>query len=253
MSVWRSTNSAHSVAAVACVLAAALTLAGCVSHRRPVMTAAVPPVVASEGRQHAVHASSPPPSLSVPPTAASGGSRVATIPAATLLVAADFGRTFRQVGGPYPVSAMPNPFLGCGLDGLPGNDNLIASVGAGFVEGVDGIGAVADESVLRFSTGGAHQTMTAINALLNGECAARFQVVSRRLGGDESVLLRSSDLSVALSQYAHGTILYYAIVRHGDYLAWITLADEFVRTDRTNLAIAAAHESETRLCATIGC
>jgi len=109
------------------------------------------------------------------------------------------------------------------------------------------------ESVMRFRPGAAHQTMTAIGQLMAGACAGPFQVLRRDLGGDESLLITSSDPSAVVPQAAHGMALYYAVERRGDYLVWVTLVDQARKTGQENFVGTLASHAAQRTCAAVTC
>ena len=109
------------------------------------------------------------------------------------------------------------------------------------------------DSVLRYASGGAHRTLAAVDALMAGSCAGRYQVIGRALGGDESLLLHSTDLSVVQPQAAHGREIYYAVVRKGDYLLWIALINPSQASGQVARATTLAHRALQRLCAAVTC
>jgi hypothetical protein len=193
----------------------------------------------------------PTPSPAVTPSPADGPARRDTIPLGALLTPADLRPVFAGLGSPYAQPDFPNPFLGCGPDGLPGGQQFTGVVGAAFTGG--GGSLVGGESVIRFQPGGAHLTMTAISQLMAGACAGPFQVLRRDLGGDESILVTSSDGSAVGPEAIHGVALYYAIERRGDYLVWVTLVDEARKTGQAGLAATLAIGAAQRACAAVTC
>src|SRR6185369_9908155 len=123
-----------------------------------------------------------------------------SIAATALLTIADLQPSFtREESFDAPWS--PNPFLGCGPDGLPGNQQPLAAIGVGF-------------------TGGD---------------------VRQSLFGGETVI----------PQAAHGVALYYAIIRQGDYLVWVTLIDQSHEAAPTDVASTLARRGSQRLCAVV--
>ena len=148
---------------------------------------------------------------------------------------------------------MSNSFLECGPDSLPGGDQPVASLATGASAGQAPDESLGIDSVLRFASGGAHRTMVAIDALVAGSCAGRYQVVSRALGGDESLLLHPTDPSAVLPQVTPGKDIYYAIVRKGDYLVWIALINARQTSGQAARASTLAHRALQRLCASVAC
>src|SRR5439155_14749102 len=97
------------------------------------------------------------------------------------------------------------------------------------------------------------RAMVAIDTMVAGSCTAHYQVLPRTLGGDESLLLHSTDLSVVQVQAAHGREIYYAVVRKGDYLVWITLINASQTSGQTARATTLAHRALQRLCGAVAC
>ncbi|WP_426502808.1 hypothetical protein ACPPVO_34910 [Dactylosporangium sp. McL0621] len=223
--------------AVAVVVAGVLVLPRTGTRHAPAPAASLTPT-----------ATSPAPN---PSTSAAPSLGAAVIPPSALLSATDFGGGFTASGGVFAAPAVPNPFIGCGPDGLPGDDQPVAGMGAG--AGQQQNGSQGSDSVLRFAGGGAHRAMVAIDALVAGSCAGHYQVVDRTLGGDESLLLHSTDLSVVQPQAAHGREIYYAVVRKGDYLVWIALINPSQASGQTARATTLAHRALQRLCAAVAC
>lgn len=211
---------------------------------------AVGPAASQSQRPHTP--TTPPPTPTTPTTPGQPTRPVeqGTIPPGALLTTADLTPTFTGLNSPYTQPYSPNPFLGCGPDGLPGTRPFTDVVGAGFT----GDGSLhGGESILLFAPGAAHQTMTAISQLTAGTCAVPFQILRRDLGGDESLLITSSDPSTVTAQAAHGIALYYGIERRGDYLIWVTLIDQTHKTGQANLAATLTTHAAQQLCTTVMC
>jgi hypothetical protein len=194
---------------------------------------------------------SPVPSTGPTTGATTGATQQGTIPPAALLTIVDLRPTFSGLESPFAQPYTPNPFIGCGPDGLPGAQQFMDVVGSGFTGGTGSL--LGGESLIRFQPGAAHQTITAISQLMAGACAGPFQVVRRNLGGDESILISSSDPNTVLPQAAHGMALYYGIERRGDYLVWITLVDQAQQTGQASLAATLTTRAAAQLCATVRC
>jgi hypothetical protein len=163
-----------------------------------------------------------------------------------VLTAADVAPTFTGVDT-FPAPYVPNPFLGCGIDGVPGTAQPIAATGGAFL----GSEIIGGESVLRFDPGAAQRAMNAINELVTGPCQG-FASASLT-GGDAGILLASTDGGIVVPEAAHGVALVYAIVRYGDYLVWITLISQTPDTALTESATTLAERAGVRLCAVVGC
>lgn len=232
---------AGTVAAVAVVAVVAVLL---------LANAALPRGGAPAASPSSAQAASP--SVTPSPSDPSAGPvRQGTITSDALLNPADLEPVFAGPASPYAQPYSPNPFVGCGPDGLPGAQRFTDVMGAGFVGG--GGTLSGGESVMRFGPGAAHQTMTAVSQLVAGACAGPFQVLRRDLGGDESLLITSSDPSAVLPQAAHGRALYYAIERRGDYLVWVTLVDQARKTGQENFVGTLAIHAAQRMCAAVTC
>jgi hypothetical protein len=176
-----------------------------------------------------------------------------TISPSALLPASDFGSGFSPSGKGSAGLALPNPFLGCGPDGLPGGYLPVVSLGMSTYRGQAPNGSQGSETVLRFASGDAHRAMVAIDALVAGSCVGHYQVVGRALGGDESLLLYSADQSVVAAEYIHGKEMYYAIVRKGNYLMWIALTNSSQANEQAAHATTLAQRTLQSLCSTVVC
>jgi len=224
------------------VASVVLALAGCTAGT---VTAAGPP---TPTRDLPTASGTPTPSATQPTSTAQAPSIAAT----ALLTIADLQPSFtREESFDAPWS--PNPFLGCGPDGLPGNQQPLAAIGVGFTGGDVRQSLFGGESVMRFGTNGAHLTVAAINQLISGPCAGRYQIVGTSLGGAESVLVQSNDPETVIPQAAHGVALYYAIIRQGAYLVWVTLIDQSHEAAPTDVASTLARRGSQRLCAAVSC
>jgi hypothetical protein len=172
--------------------------------------------------------------------------------AAALLTVGDLRPAFTGVEEPFSVPYAPNPFLGCGIDGMLGGQSATAVVATGFTnDKPDAL--LGGESIMRFHAGGAHRTVTAIKQLIANNCGGRYSLLSTTLGGDESLLLESTDVGTVLPQFAHGVALYYAIVRNGDYLIWLALASSVREAVPTDLPRSLARRGSRRLCLAVTC
>jgi hypothetical protein len=198
-------------------------------------------------------AQSPPvtPSPTVPPSRTAEPTRQGTIPPGALLTAADLRPTFSGLDSPFAQPYSANPFMACGPDGLPDGQQYTDAAGAQF-SGGDGA-LRGGEAILRFEPGAAHQTMTAISQLVAGACAGPFQVLRRDLGGDESILITSSDGSTVVPQAAHGMAIYFGFERRGDYLVWVTLVDEASKSGQADLAATLTIHAAQRACTAVTC
>ena len=243
----RLAMTAATVAVVAVVAVVLLANAAFPRGAGPAVPPAASPSVAAS--PSGTTGSSAPPSPSAPPSLAAGPPQGA-IPPGALLTAADVRPAFTGLDSPYAQPGTPNPFLTCGPDGLPGGQQFTDAVGVRFTGGTALLGF---ESIMRFPPGAAHQTMAAISQLTAGDCAGPFQVLRRDLGGDESMLITSSDGSTVVPQFAHGVAIYYAVERRGDYLVWVTLVDEAQKTGQASLAATLATRAAQRACAAVTC
>ena len=175
------------------------------------------------------------------------------MPPAVLLTAADVEPAFTGVDSPFNAPWAPNPFEGCGPDGLPGNQSPIAAIGTGFTHGDVPQPVIGAESVIRYGANGAHLAVVAINQLISGSCAGKYKTLSTSLGGAESILVQSNDPETVGVQAAHGVALYYAIIRQGDYLVWVILIDQSHEAALTDEASTLARRGSQRLCAVVAC
>ncbi len=180
-------------------------------------------------------------------------STVAAIPFDALLTMDDVRPYWDKAEGPFPQPYVPNPFEGCGPDtGLPGGDQPSSVVGNGFVKTSPDT-LLGGESVMQFQPGAAHRAMAAISDLIAGACGGQFQVVSTSLGGDESILVTSTDPGTVGALSARGVAIYYAIERRGDYLVWVTVVDEVNKTGAADVATTLTARAAQRLCGAVTC
>lgn len=201
------------------------------------------PAAGPSGAASSVLSSAPSPSM--PPSVVATG---VPAPDATLLTADDVAPLFtgvQPIGGPYA----PNPFVGCGIDLLPGPDQPVAAAGTGFVGGV----MVGGESVLRFEPGAAGRALSAIDAFASGCAGFTRADLTSLTGGDGGILLTSTAGGIVVPEAAHGVALAYTIVRYGDYLVWITLIVQTPGPAPTSLATTLAERAGHRFCAAMGC
>ncbi len=234
-----------SMAAAVVVTAVAVVLAN--PTLLPSNNASVAPA-ASQGRTLSPSVTPSTASTSGPST---GPTQQRTIPPDALLTTAKVGPAFSGLEPPFAQPYTPNPFIGCGPDGLPGAQQFTEVIGTALTGGTSAL--LGGESLMRFQPGAAHQVMTAISQLAAGGCAGPFQILRRDLGGDESILITSSDPNVVLAQAAHGKAIYYAIERRGDYLVWMTLVDQAQKTGQASLAVTLISRAAQQLCTTITC
>lgn len=234
----RTQRRRAAIAAVA-IASVVLALAGCTAGT---VTTAGPP---TPTRDLPTASGTPTPSATQPTSTAQAPSIAAT----ALLTVADLQPSFTREEPSFDGPWSPNPFLGCGPDGLPGNQQPLAAIGVGFTGG----SVFGGESVMRYGSNGAHLTLAAINQLISGPCAGRYQIVGTSVGGNESVLAQSNDLETVIPQAAHGVALYYAIIRQGDYLVWVTLIDQSHEAAPTDVASTLARRGSQRLCAVVSC
>jgi len=175
------------------------------------------------------------------------------LPSRVLLTAADVAPRFGGVDEPFAGPSMPNPFIGCGSDGLPG-PQPVGAIGLGFTPpgGANSI-QLGGESVLRYGmTGDAEAVMNGIRQQVGGACAHAFVVDSPKLG-DEALLLYSTDGGVVGAQAAHGKAISYEVVRYGAYVVWVTIVDEYQIRDGLSVVRTFAQRAGTRLCAAASC
>jgi hypothetical protein len=223
-----------------------LALAGCSAGS---VGTAVPPSPTG-----ATTTNPPPADGSSTPGQSIGSTPALTIPATALLTSADQQFPFTGVSQPSEGVSIPNPFNSCGPDGLPGNLQPLATIYLGFTYGGEIPQPIlGSESVIRFGANGAHTTFAAAQQLVSGACAGKYQTLSTSLGGAESVLLRSTDGDTVGAQAAHGVALYFAIIRAGDYLLWVTLIDQSREGPLTDLATTLARRGLQRMCAAVPC
>jgi hypothetical protein len=187
------------------------------------------------------------------PTSAPGVSQGVTLPNRMLLDASDVSPDFAGVDVPFAGLYSPNPFIGCGPDGLVG-PAPVGVTGAGFTHGEGNSVRLGGESVLWYGTSAsATQAMSAIRQLMAGVCATGFQVSTGILGGDELILFSSTQGDIVVPQAAHGAAIYHAVVRHRAYLIWITIVDEYQTSDGKSLATTLAQRAMNRLCSATTC
>jgi hypothetical protein len=181
------------------------------------------------------------------------GPTASALPSRVLLTAADVAPSFGGVDEPFAGPSMPNPFIGCGSDGLPG-PQPVGGIGLGFAPPGSGNSIqLGGESVLRYgTTGDAQALMNDIRQQVGGACTHAFVVDSPKLG-DEALLLYSTDGGVVGAQQAHGKALSYEVVRYGAYVVWVTVIDEYQIRDGLSVVQALAQRATTRLCAAVTC
>jgi hypothetical protein len=234
---------ASSALAVVVVLAssAGVLLTGRHDRARPT----VPPVASGS----AVPSPSLAPSAAASPTVTSG----TAIPQTAMLTSSGLLPPFVSVGEPFDQPEYPNPFQGCTTDGLPGPKQPVAALGTAFGSSDPTLtGLLGGESVLQYDPGAATQVMATIDHLARTSCSV-FQVARRDLGGNESVLLTTTDHNAVGAQAIHGLALYYAIIRYGDYLVWVTVVDQSHKTGDAALAGTLAQRAGERLCREVAC
>jgi hypothetical protein len=207
---------------------------------------APPAVTASDISTPTPEPATPTPTPTTPQASAAASP---AIPAAALLTPTDAGPGYVIVG-PVATRYTPNPFqASCGVDGYPHDSDQTAVLAIGMSK--PGATSIIGDFVLAFRPGTAHAVMTGINDLLTGTCRGHFTPVGHDLGGDESVLLRGDD---AQQGNAGGRrINYYAIIRHGDLIAWVNVVDYANRADLAAYARTLGTRAAQRMCAPIRC
>jgi hypothetical protein len=204
--------------------------------------------------------SSPPPTFdpsAIPtdfnPTPGPTASPPAMLSSRLLLTSGDVAPSFGGVDEPFAGPAIPNPFIGCGSDGLPG-PQPVGAIGIGFTPPGSGNSIqLGGESVLQYGkTGDAQAVMNGIRQQMGGACAHAFVVDSPKLGG-EALLLYSTDGGVVGAQAAHGKAINYEVIRYGAYVVWVTIVDEYQIRDGLSVVQTLAQRAGTRLCAATTC
>ena len=121
--------------------------------------------------------------------------QTSTIPAIALLTTADLRPAFTMADNAFDAPDSANPFLGCAPDGLPGHLPEAALGEAFHSDGPQMQALLGGESIMRYGVGVAHQTVEAIDQLVGGACGADYHVISRSIGGDESILLETTSVA----------------------------------------------------------
>jgi hypothetical protein len=202
----------------------------------------------------------PSPSPSPSPTASPSPSPgltttppVPMLPAQLLLTASDVTPYFAGIEEPFAQPYQPNPFLGCGTDGLVGS-GPVGVIGTGFTHGDANSVRLGGETVFRYdSSAHAGETVAAVRQLMLGACAGIWQVDPATPSGDGSILFFTTRQDVVVPQAAHGNALYHAVLRRGAYLVWITIVDEYQTSDGRTVATTLAQRAVTRLCEATVC